>query len=77
MICQSLYRFRSLGGLGYPKGKFVDNGQARPPRETVQEGREEECPYKGSLSRQRFGQNRTQMHSPFPANGKAVEETVN
>ena len=29
------------GGLGYPKGKFVDNGQARPQRETVQEGSEE------------------------------------
>lgn len=29
------------GGLGNPKGKFVDNGQARPQRETVQEGSEE------------------------------------
>ena len=54
------------GGLGYPKYKFVDNGQARPQRETVQKGNEEDsrirdrCPDKGS------GQNRTQMYSPAP-----------
>lgn len=33
----------------------MDNGQARPQRESVQEGSEEEFPYKRPLSRQRFG----------------------